>query len=114
MQKAPEEAHIEQEAPKETQIEWETPEEVKVWTRIFHVRPHLIGEIRFFIYLWKIDFWKKSWSRHLFYFYFWRENKTRNKKKKKNDSIIFGKACLWKPESWSGDQVTYWEGTSRR
>ena len=31
----------------------------------------------------KLIFEKKSWSRHLFYFYFWRENKTRNKTLKK-------------------------------
>ena len=52
-----------------------------LWTRIFHVRPHSIGETRFlFVKNW---FLKKSWSRHLFYFYFWRENKTRNKTLKK-------------------------------
>ena len=54
---------------------------MRLWTRIFHMRPHSIGETRFlFVKNW---FLKKSWSRHLFYFYFWRENKTRNKTLKK-------------------------------
>ena len=38
-----------------------------LWTRIFHMRLHSIGETRF--YLWKLNFWK-SQSRHLFYFLF--------------------------------------------
>ena len=38
----------------------------------------------------KLIFGKKSWSHHLFYFLFQRENKTR-KKNPKSDSIIFGK-----------------------
>ena len=77
-----------------------------VWTRIFHVRPHSIGETHFlFVKNW---FLKKSWSRHLFYFYFWRENKTRNKTLKKwlhnfwksvslkNPSLSPGIRYLWK------------------
>ena len=40
----------------------------EVWTRIFHVRSHSIGETRF-LFCEKNSFWK-SWSRHLFYFYF--------------------------------------------
>ena len=37
----------------------------ELWTRIFHVRFHSIGETRF--YLVKNLFWK-IWSRYLFYF----------------------------------------------
>ena len=37
----------------------------QLWSHIFHVRPHSIGETRF--YLWNINFWK-SRSHHLFYF----------------------------------------------
>ena len=86
-----------------------------LWTRIFHTRPHSIGETRFFNYLWKINFWKKkSWSCHLFYFYFKGKIK-QERKTLKNDSIIFGKRHVFeKPESRSGDQVTYWEGTFKR
>ena len=49
----------------------------------------------------------------LILFYFKRKNKTKKKTLKK---LLhgFGKASLGKPESWSGDQVTYWEGTSKR
>ena len=37
----------------------------------FHVRPHLIGETRFLLFICEnLIFEKKSWSRHLFYFYF--------------------------------------------
>ena len=43
---------------------------------------------------------KKSWSRHLFYFYFKGKIK-QERKTLKNDSIIFGKACLWKNLSLS-------------
>ena len=64
----------------------------KLWTRIFHVRPHSIGKTRF--YLWKINFWK-SQSHYLFYFYFKGKIK-QERKTLKCDSIIFGKAYLWK------------------
>ena len=65
-----------------------------LWTRIFHVRPHSIGETRFlFVRNW--FFLKKKLESPLILFDFWRENKTRNKTPK-NDSIIFGKTCLWK------------------
>ena len=39
-----------------------------LWTRIFHVCPHSIGETCF-LFVKKINF-GKSQSRHLFYFYF--------------------------------------------
>ena len=41
----------------------------------------------------KLIFGKKSWSRHLFYFYFKGKIK-QERKTLKCDSIIFGKACL--------------------
>ena len=64
----------------------------RLWTRIFHVRPHSIGETRFlFVKNW---FLKKGWSRHLFYFYF--EGKIKQERKTlKSDSIVLEKACLW-------------------
>ena len=43
---------------------------------------------------------KKTWSRHLFYFYFKGKIK-QERKTLKSDSIIFGKACLWKNPSLS-------------
>ena len=46
-------------------------------------------------------------------FYFKRENKIR-KKTLKSDSIFLEKCVFEKYESRSGDQVTYWEGTSKR
>ena len=50
---------------------------------------------------------KKSWSRHLFYFYFKGKIK-QERKTLENDSIIFEKRHVFeKPESRSGDQVTY-------
>ena len=61
----------------------------------------------------KNNFWK-SRSRHLFYFYFWRENKTRNKNPKMWLHSFWKKHVFEKPESMSGDQVTYWEGTFKR
>ena len=66
--------------------------ETHMWTRIFHVRPHSIGETRFFISE-KLVF-GKSWSRHLFYFYFKGKIK-QERKTLKNDSIVLEKACLW-------------------
>ena len=85
---------------------------LQLWTRIFHVRPHSIGETHFlFVRNW---FLKKSWSRQLFYFYFWRENKTRNKTLKKWLPYSWKKHVCEKPESKSGDQITYWEGTFKR
>ena len=82
-----------------------------LWTCIFHMRPHSIGETHFLFV--KNNFWK-SRSRHLFYFYFKGKIK-QERKTLKCDSIIFGKKHVFeKPESRSGDQVTYWEGTSRR
>ena len=54
---------------------------------------------------------RKSWSRHLFYFYFKGKIK-QERKTLKCDSIIFGKSMS--SESKSGDQVTYWEGTFKR
>ena len=52
---------------------------------------------RLAFYLWKFDFWKKSWSRHLFYFYFKGKIK-QERKTLKSDSIVLEKACLW--ETW--------------
>ena len=52
----------------------------QVWTRsLFNVRPHSMGETRFFCFVGK-PFKKKVWSRHLFLFYFIGEKQ--NKKKK--------------------------------
>ena len=49
---------------------------------------------RLAFYLWKNWFLKKSWSRHLFYFYF--EGKIKQERKTlKSDSIVLEKACLW-------------------
>ena len=36
-----------------------SPAESQLWTRIFHVRPHSIGETRFFIIFEKLIFEKK-------------------------------------------------------
>ena len=44
--------------------------------------PTRSARLAFYLFV-KIWFFEKSWSRHLFYFYFWRENKTRNKTLKK-------------------------------
>ena len=50
-----------------------------LWTRVFtHVRPHSMGETRFFVL--ENHLKKKVWSRHLFLFYFKREKQ--NKKEK--------------------------------
>ena len=67
-----------------------------VWTRIFHVRLHSIGETRFFICE-KINF-GKSQSHHLFYFYFKGKIK-QERKTLKSDSIIFGKSMSLKNPS---------------
>ena len=62
------------------------------------MRPHSIGETRFFICE-KLIF-RKSWSRHLFYFYF--EGKIKKERKTlKCDSIIFGKDMSLKNPSLS-------------
>ena len=56
-------------------------------------------------------FFKKKlivWSRHLFLFYFKRENKIINKNPKYDS--LWKKAGLEKTESRSGGQVTYREG----
>ena len=52
---------------------------------------------RFTFYFWKINF-GKSWSRHLFYFYFKGEIK-QERKTLKCDSIIFGKSMYLKKPS---------------
>ena len=49
----------------------------------------------------------------LILFYFKMENKTRKKTLKKR-LHNFGKASLEKPESRSGDQITYWEGKFKK
>ena len=46
----------------------------------------------------KLIFWKKSWSRHLFYFYFKGKIK-QERKTLKYDSIIFGKSMSLKNPS---------------
>ena len=79
------------ESPKLISLTWPS----LLWTRIFHVHPHSIGETRILLFCEKLIFGKKSWSRHLFYFIFKGENKTRNKTLK-NDSIIFGKSVSLK------------------
>ena len=71
---------------------------MELWTRIFHVRPHSIGETRFFICE-KLIF-GKSWSRHLFYFHFKGKIK-QERKTLKCDSIIFGKGMFLKNPSLS-------------
>ena len=48
----------------------------------FTCAPTRSARLAFYLFV-KNWFLKKSWSRHLFYFYFWRENKTRNKTLKK-------------------------------
>ena len=60
----------------------------------------------------KFIFGKKLESP-LILFYFKIENKTR-KKTLKNDSKVLEKHVFEKPESRSGNQVTYREGTSKR
>ena len=61
----------------------------------FSRAPPLDGRDWFFLFICgKLIFGKKSWSRHLFYFYFKGKIK-QERKTLKNDSIIFGKkACL--------------------
>ena len=81
-----------------------------LWTHIFHMRPHSISETRF-LFGEKLIL-EKSKSP-LILFFLKRKNKTRKKNLKKW-LHSFGKSCLWKPKSRSGDQVTYWKGTSRR
>ena len=71
--------------------------QLPLWTHIFHVRSHSIGETRF--YLWKGNFWK-SRNRHLFHFYF--KGKIKQERKiLKSDSIIFGKSVSLKNPSLS-------------
>ena len=55
----------------------------------------------------------KNWSRHLFYFIL-KEKIKQERKPERNDSIVLEKRVFDKPESRLGDQVTYWEGTSKR
>ena len=45
----------------------------------FTMHSHSIGETRFFFVWWKIWFLEKTWSRHLFLFYFLRKKKIRKK-----------------------------------
>ena len=61
---------------------------MKVWTRIFHMRPHSIGETRF-LFVKKLILEKLESLPILFLF--WRENKTR-KKNLKNWLHSFGKS----------------------
>ena len=74
------------------------------WSGYHTVDPHfsraspLDRRDSLFIYLWKIDFFLKKVGVATYFIFFKRENKTRNKTLK-NDSIIFGKACLWKNPS---------------
>ena len=62
-----------------------------VTPRIFHVCPHSIGETRFLFICEKLIFGKKSWSRHLFYFYFKGKIK-QERKTLKSDSIVLEKS----------------------
>ena len=76
---------------------WETRlhDQDKCGLTFFTCAPTRSARLAF--YLWKINFWKKSWSRHLFYFYF--EGKIKQERKTlKSDSIDLEKACLW--ETW--------------
>ena len=85
-----------------------------MWTRIYHVHPHSIGETRFYFGKVKILVLEKIGVATYFYFYFKGKIK-QERKTLKNDSIIFGKRHVFeKPESRYGDQVTYQEGTFKR
>ena len=55
----------------------------------------------------------KSLSRHLFYLFLKGKIK-QERKPQRSDSIVLKKHVFEKPESRSGDQVTYWEGTYKR
>ena len=80
-----------------------------VWTHIFHMRPHSMAMLIFIgekLVLEKLE-------SPLILFYFKKENKIRKKTLKKW-LHSFEKTSLEKPDSWSEDQVTYWEGTSKR
>ena len=66
-----------------------------LWTDIFHVRPHSIDKIRFYL-VEKFIFGKFGVTTYFILFYFKRENKTRKKTLKKWLHIFFGKTCLWK------------------
>ena len=41
---------------------------ISLWTCIFHMRPHSIGDTLFY-FSWKIIIFGKSWNRHLFYLF---------------------------------------------
>ena len=69
-----------------------------IWTRIFHMRPHLIGETRF--YLWKNCFGKSELP--LILFYFKRKNKIRKKTLKKWLHSIWKSVSLKNPSLGPG------------
>ena len=64
----------------------------------FTCAPTRLARLSF--YLWKFNFLEKSWSRHLFYFYFKGKIK-QERKTLKCDSIIFGKSMSLKNPSLS-------------
>ena len=55
-------------------VNWHTAQ-AHLWTRIFHVRPHSIGETRFFFLFVKNWFFEKKLESPPILFLFWRENK---------------------------------------
>ena len=55
-------------------------------------------------------FLKKTWSCHLFLFYFFFKGKQNKKENPKYDSLL-EKNSLWKNKVEYGGQVTYWEDT---
>ena len=73
------------------------------------MRPHSNGESRFHLFGENLIFLKKTWSHHLFLFYFFKGKQ--NKKEISKCDSLFGKDMSVKTESGFGGQVTYWEGT---
>ena len=90
-------------------INWENHVKLCVDPRFSRAFP-LDSTTRFFIYIGEnLIFWKNTWSRHLFLFYFLRRKQ--NKKENPKCDSLFGKNSLWKTKVRSRGQVTYWEGT---
>ena len=64
-----------------------------VWTRIFHVRPHSIGETRFlFVKNW---FFLKKVGVATYFIFILKGKIKQERKTLKSDSIVLENACLW-------------------
>ena len=76
------------------------------------MHPHSMKKLIFYLFIWRIwFFFLKTWSYHLFLFYFFKAKQSK-KENLKYDSL-FGKDNLWKTKIGFGGQVTHQEGTAK-